>query len=54
MRGDTTSAERFEQMMGRLSARQRIVILSFDTIAEAEAFDAADDDSALTWLAVKP
>ena len=50
MRGDTTAAERFQRHMVRLSARQRIVVLTFDTVAEAEAWDAAPDQVALAGL----
>lgn len=41
MRGDTTPVERHEQQMARVSARQRVVVLTFETVAEAEAWDAA-------------
>jgi hypothetical protein len=50
MRGDTTPPERFERLMSRTSTRQRVVILTFATAAEAAAFDALDDDEALDAL----
>lgn len=40
MRGDTTAAERHEQRMSRLSARQRVVVLTFETVEQAEAWEA--------------
>ena len=53
MRGGTTSHERFVAQMGRVSARQRIVVLTFETVAEAEAFDATGDIAALAGLTVR-
>ena len=41
MRGGQTSVERMDHWMNRMSSRQRVVILTFPSAAEAEAWDAA-------------
>ena len=41
MRGGTTRRERDTTWLNRVSARQRVVVLTFDTVTEAEAWDAA-------------
>ena len=51
MRGDTTAAERFEERMVRLSARQRVVVLTFETVERALEWDQLDDTTALAALA---
>lgn len=50
MRGGMTPDKREAAQMGRISARQRRVVLTFATVADAEAFDAAPDEEALARL----
>jgi len=52
MRGATTPAERFSELMGRLSTRQRIVVLTFDCEADAVAWDTFPDIRALAALSM--